>query len=173
MAVMGFTFKATLPDGLKKYQQLVAMDKTGGVDFHAKSQVALQFLNWSNQGSANDSTVPPIKTGNLRGSASVFVGKVLIQDTRGQYGKGTPVKTNNDPMSFITIIYNTSYAAKMHEDTWLPGGRNPSKKQMAENLANSAKFGDVGNKWLEKHMTADGKDLLEMYAMLLKKGTGA
>jgi hypothetical protein len=89
------------------------------------------------------------------------------------YKKGTPAKTHNAPMHIITIVYNTIYAAKMHEDTWLPGGRNPSAKKMASNLARSATFGDVGNKWLEKHMTADGKDLLEMYAMLLKKGTGA
>lgn len=157
---MGFTFKATLPDGLKRFQKLVAMDKTGGVDFHAKSQVALQFLNWCNRGSANDSTVPPIKTGNLRGSASVFVGPVLIQDTRGQYGTGTPAQSCSDAMNVITIVYNTIYAAKMHEDTWEPGDV-------------SQRSGDVGNKWLEKHMTADGKDLLEMYAMLLKKGTGA
>lgn len=160
MKSKGFSFVSTLPEGLKRYKELLALDKTGGVDFQAKTQVAKQLLNWSNQGSANDSVVPPIDTGNLRSSASVFVGSALVQNTRWEYCEGTPLLTHSDTNNVITIIYNTAYAARMHEDTWEPG---PGSQQS----------GDVGNKWLERHLKADGASLLEMYAALLKAGTGA
>ena len=164
MKSKGFSFVSTLPDGLKRYKDLLALDKTGGVDFQAKTQVAKQLLNWSNQGSANDSVVPPIDTGNLRGSASVFIGSVLVQNTRGEYGEGTPLLTHSDTNNVITIIYNTAYAAWLHEnpmgEVWQPGPK-------------SVLSGDVGDKWLERHLKADGASLLEMYASLLKAGTGA
>jgi len=155
----GFSFISTLPEGLKKYRELVDMNGQQGADFQARKQMALQLLNVCNQGSANDPTVPPILTGNLRGSASVFVGAILIQTTRGEYGIGAPATSYGGPYDEITIVYDTSYAAKMHEDTWNPGPR-------------SEQSGNVGNKWVEKHLAADGPDLLEMYALTLKRLTG-
>jgi len=155
-----FTFISTLPDGLRKYQKTVDMDGLHGADFKARSMMALQLLNFCNQGSANDPTVPPILTGNLRGSASVFVGAVLVQTTRGQYGIGEPATSCSDPGTDITIVYDASYAAKMHEDAWEPGPR-------------SEQSGNVGNKWVERHLAADGASLLEGYALALKNLTGA
>lgn len=158
---MSFVIKVnTLKLGLQRYQKLVDMNGLHGVDFQARKQVALQFLNWCNQGSANDPTVPPIDTGNLRGSASVFVGAVLIQTTRGEYGIGTPALSYNGAYNIITVVWDAAYAAKMHEDNWNPGEI-------------STQSGNVGNKWAERHMAADGPDLMAMYAALLKKGTGA
>ena len=157
---MSFQVIATLPDGLRRYQKLVDMNGLYGADFKAKSQAALQFLNWCNEGSPNEPTVPPIKTGNLRGSASVFVGAVLIMNTRQNYGVGTPVTNYDAPVNEMTLVYNTDYAARMHEDTWNPG-------------EGSLQSGNVGNKWVERHMSADGAALLEMYALTLKRLTGA
>ena len=152
---MAFKFTTTIPEGLKRYKAKLDLEGKGGVDFQARTQTAKQFLNWSNQGSGNDSTVPPIKTGNLRGSASVFVGDVMVQDTRGKIG--TPLRTYSGKKGNVSIIYNTAYAARMHEDSWEAGSV-------------SQQSGDVGNKWLEKHMKADGKDLMQMYANLIKQG---
>ena len=159
MAKGGFTFVSTLPEGLKRYQKIVDMNGQQGADFQARQQMALQFLNVCNHGSKNDPTVPPVMTGNLRGSASVFVGAVLIQTTRGEYGIGEPAAAYSGPNNEITVVYNAAYAAKMHEDTWNPGPR-------------SEQSGNVGNKWVEKHLQADGPDLLEMYALTLKRLTG-
>jgi len=155
----GFTFKNTLSAGLKKYKDLANMEGNEGADFRAKSQVALQFLNVCDNGSAKEPVVPPIKTGNLRGSASVFVGPIMVQTTRGRYGIGKPATSCPEKMNIITLVWNTAYAAKMHEDTWEPG---PVSEQS----------GDVGNKWCERHMIADGPDLLELYAIIFKKETG-
>jgi len=160
---LSFTIKVnTLTKGLQRYKDRIGAGTKNGVDFKAKSQIALQLLNYTNQGSANDPTVPPIKTGNLRGSGSVFIGSFLVQITRGEYGVGTPAtSTNTTNLDHITIVYNTSYAAKLHESfNWSPG-------------PGSEKSGDVGNKWLEKHLFADSKDLLAQYALILKRETGA
>lgn len=160
MSKGGFSFVSTLPEGLRRYQKLVDMEGLHGADFQARTQMALQLLNFCNQGSGKDPTVPPVLTGNLRGSGSVFVGAVLVQTTRGEYSEGTPATSSNEPGSTITVVYNTAYAARMHEDAWEPGPR-------------SAQSGNVGNKWVERHLAADGPDLLEGYARVLKNLTGA
>jgi hypothetical protein len=135
-------------------------------NFKALQAVGLQLLNFSLNGSSGESTVPPIKFGVLRGSGSVFVNGILVGDTKSNYSNGTPnneysTSTDND----VTVGYNTAYAAKLHETNWVPGGARPSKQA----TRNPAITGDVGNKWIEKHLKADGKVLLGLYADIFKK----
>lgn len=164
--------KDTLTPGLNAFFRKSGVGEKGlssSADFKARQALGIQLLNWTINGSSNESTVPPIQFGVLRGSGSVFVDGVLVGDTKSNYPNGTPngeytASGNGD----VTIGFNTAYAARLHETTWVPGGRIPSKQ--ASN--NAGLTGDVGNKFVEKHLKADGKALLGLYADIYKKEMG-
>jgi hypothetical protein len=154
----------TLAKGLTDLQK-----KEIRVNEKASTKMALQLLTFCNTGSPNDPTVPPIMTGYLRGSGSVFVNSKFISATP-QIAGGNPLKSftvaPNPYLTIISIIYNTEYAGRWHESSgWIPGGKNPSKA--AKNNPGITK--NVGNKWVTKHLIADGKDLLWLYRTLVKK----
>lgn len=150
-----FIVKNTLGDGLIKYKTKINMDASPGADFNAKKKVGMQLIMWIVQGSSKSGVVPPILTGNLRGSGSVFVGSELVFDTRGFVGVGTPCTSTSAKPSEVTVGFNTSYAAMMHENTWNPGPV-------------STQSGDVGNKFVQLHLQADAKACLQMYADSIK-----
>jgi hypothetical protein len=168
----GFSVKDNLTPGLKKYFDKVSMgqNKSGSADQLARTRMGLQLLNIVVNGSANESVVPPIMTGVLRGSGSVFTGSVFVGDTKANYPNGTPNASysEGDPND-ITVGLNTAYAARLHETQWTAGGKRPS----AQSLRNPGMLGNVGNKFIEKHLKADGKDLVKFYAGQLKKESGA
>lgn len=122
----------------------------------ALAQVAVQMLTWMNTGSPNEPLKPPIRFGTLRGSGSVFVGKKLIGIAPNEGGDPTPATSFQGPDWTITIVYNTSYAAKMHE--W-KGGWGPYTTQ----------DGSAGAKWIEKHIDADGPLAMAGLAEILKE----
>lgn len=158
---MSIKITNTLSKGLLSYFSKVAMNQQAGADFTARARTAMQILSWTNKGSSQESTVPPIKYGILRGSGSVFVGSKLVRTTAGDYQGGTPCTDYSSSDNNITIGYNTAYAARLHErDDWTPGKI-------------STQSGNVGNKWLEKHLAADGPAAMKMYAAELKELTGA
>ena len=105
-----------------------------------------QLLNWIANGSPKNSTVPPLLTGVLRGSGSLFVGSKFITATPDLYGNGDPNTSHAGKKDTITIGYQTDYAKRLHETSWTPGEK-------------SERSGDVGNKWIRKHLASD-KDLL-------------
>lgn len=153
-----FTILDTLTPGIKRYA--IAFNQ---VNIEAMGKVALQLLNFIVNGSPLESRIPPILTGTLRGSGSAFVGNKLIGTTidnitfRKKTSEGTPNRAHSDRRDIITVGFNTIYAARMHEETWNPGrisARDPA----------------VGNKFVEKHLMADGKLLMKMYARLLDVG---
>lgn len=125
------------------------------------------MLDWMNEGSPRESRTPPVKYGNLIESSSVFVGSRLAGvggNARGALN--TPGKLQPDPLKtykgkaqVITVIYNSSYAAKMHE--WR-GGWGPNT--LARN--------DAGNKWVEKHLIADKEAVMKLIGKTLKKEIG-
>lgn len=154
-----FTVENTLTAGLKKFKRKLALEKTGGVDFGIKRDIGLQLINWIVNGSAKSDRTPPVKHGILRGSGSVFVGGHFVGDTRAGYPEGTPNTSYSGPMDLITIGFNTSYAVYMHEKNWNPGPV-------------SSQSGDTGNKFVEMHLKADGKDLLGLYARFFKSRMG-
>jgi hypothetical protein len=158
-------FENTMTDRLIKYKKRLNLNGKPGVDYNAKVKMGLQLLNWSVNGSSNSSKVPPIMTGQLRGSGTVFVGKDNIGDMRHKYREGTPAKTYDNKPNTITIGFNTIYAARLHEEVWVPGGKIPSKA--AKN--NPGITADVGNKWVEDHLKADSKSLTKMYALITKR----
>lgn len=153
----------TLPlnEGLKNLKKRFAEE-----DKKAKIAVALQLLNWVINGSPREEVKPPIREGILRGSGSVFVGGDLIHTTAELYPEGTPAKSLSEKSDdVITVGFNTAYAARMHETTWTPGGEPPS----GPSVKNPAMLRGVGNKFIEKHLIADGAALLELYSTLIKK----
>jgi hypothetical protein len=160
-----FTIKAdTLTPGIAKYLKKAGVGKhdSDTAYFKAQQVVGLQLLNFTLNGSSNESVVPPIKWGVLRGSGSVFVEGVLVGDTKANYPDGTPNIAYDG--EGVVIGFNTSYAARLHETKWVPGGVIPSKQ--ATN--NPGLIADVGNKFVEKHLKADGKVLLDLFADTFK-----
>ena len=164
-----FTIKSdTLTPGLKaffKQAGVGAKADRSTADFRARQKVGLQLLNFCAQGSSKEPVVPPIETGVLRASASVFVDDVLIGDTKALYPDGTPSASYESKDGGITVGYNTAYAARMHETTWTPGGARPNRQA----VKNPSRLANVGNKWVERHLKADGETLLGMYADLFRR----
>ena len=158
-------FKNTLNDGMKRYFTKVGIGKISiGAHKKAMAKTGIQLLNWILNGSARESVVPPIKDTVLRGSGSVFVGSEVIHTSRGLYSKGNPNTSHTDNKDTITVGFDTAYAATQHErlkpaGTWKPGPR-------------SQQAGNVGGKFVERHIIADGNDLIALYATFLKKESG-
>lgn len=129
----------------------------------ALEKTALQWLTWCNNGSPTEPATPPIRWGVLRGSSSVFVADkmVSVYDEPVKMGANEvpdPARSYNGEKGVITIVYNTVYAFKMHEErgkTW-------------HNLGvYSAQAANATDKWLEKHIANDGKPLFDMLARLI------
>lgn len=155
----------TLTPGLKKYFAKAFNATRSSADFHARQIVGLQLLNFALNGSSGDPTVPPIRWGVLRGSGSVFVDGTLVGDTKSSYPDGTPNAQYSAEAGDVTIGFNTAYAARLHETNWVPGGKVPSKQVQR----NPGILGNVGNKWVERHLKADKDVLVALYASTFKR----
>lgn len=151
MATQFVIKKNTLSPGLKNLIK-VSTD----VRNRALTKAGLQGLNWMVNGSPKLSLVPPVLTGALRGSGSVFVGNKFITATPDKSGEGTPATSHNAKPNVITWGFNTAYAARIHESNWNPG-------------AVSQTAGNVGNKWIRKHLKADKELLFEFIAKEYRK----
>jgi hypothetical protein len=81
---------------------------------------------------------------------------------------GTPTQSHNAGKDRVAVGYNTAYAARLHETKWTPGGKRPSKQA----TGNPDITGDVGNKWVEKHLIADKEAAMQVYATEFKKAAG-
>ena len=97
----------------------------------------------------------------LRGSSSAFVGNelVFIYVPHQVAGETTPARSHSASALMITWVWNTDYAAKMHE--WKGGWGEATERDT-----------DAGNKWAEKHLLADRKDLIEVIGRSFKKESG-
>lgn len=123
--------------------------------------LGLQLLNNTINGSPAEPVVPPILYGYLRGSGSVFLGSELLSksDKFGYTEKKSNVFPNeiyNGKENEVTVGFNAPYAARLHETNWISGKI-------------SQQSGDVGNKFLEKHLKKDGKELFNLYVDIYKK----
>ncbi len=121
----------------------------------ALERPALQMLTWMNTGSPRESATPPIRTGVLRGSGSAFVGGKLVGSTPAKAG-GTPARSSEARDLDVHWVFNTEYAAKMHE--W-DGGWGKFTQQSI----------DGGNKWMEKHVIADRDAFTKLVARDFQK----
>ena len=120
----------------------------------ASKRGAIQFLTWANTGTGVSSKKPPIRWGVLRGSSSTFVGNELVKTfdiviKPGGTERPTPATQHQAAPTTITWVWNTDYAAKMHEWT---GGWGKFTLQ----------DGNSGDKWLEEHLRTDKKALLDV-----------
>lgn len=117
----------------------------------AMERGAIEFLNWANNGSQQETRKPPIRWGVLRGSASAFVGNKLVHIFKQSHTEGepTPLTSFSESPTTATWVWNTPYAHRMHEHTGEWG-----KFTEADD--------DAGNKWLEKHLIADKEALMKM-----------
>jgi len=154
-----------LMKGELKIVNTINLEKVWMADKKARDKglmaLGLQLLNNTLNGSPNEPVVPPIMQGYLRGSGSVFLGKKLLStSTEFGYsetsGKAKPNEIYNGKKNEVTIGFNAPYATKMHETDWEPGKI-------------SQQSGDVGNKFLEKHLKKDGKELFQLYTDIYKK----
>ena len=151
----------TLAKGLNQYFKIMGISNSPATGANLQGQIAvgLTLLNWTVNGSPNEPVVPPIKDGILRGSGSVFVDSRFYGSTGGEYPGGNPNKSYSGKANILTIGFNTAYAARMHETNWNPG-------------ATSQKSENVGNKFVQRHIQADGKMLMQVYAAKVKKVSG-
>jgi hypothetical protein len=142
---------SNIDDGIKKFKR-VSKDQ----DYKGKVQVGLALLNGVLNGTPKESTVPPIDTGHLRGSGSVFVGNNLVGEAPKFRGQGQPNRSHRADKDVVTVGFNANYAIYTHERDFVPGEV-------------SQQSGNVGNKWMEKHLIKDRKDLIALYAKLMKE----
>lgn len=160
--------KNTLTDRTKKF--FTVTNPGGEIDIKAKTIMGLQLLNNIINGSPRNSLVPPIMTGRLRASGSVFVGSEFSGDTSNQpvqEGVATPNKSYSDKKEIVTVGFNTEYAARWHEQDFTPGGKIPSKIAQS----NPAALANVGKKYIEKHLQSDGPELTKLYATIVRRET--
>lgn len=162
MSVKVKIVKNNITEKTKKYLKGIGMETTSGADFKAKKAVSIQALKWVVEGSPNVSRIPPVDTGALWASGTGFVGSVLTATLSlpvSTPGVATPNKSYNGKMNKITIGFNTPYAARWHEVDFNPG-------EISDNA------GDVGTKYLEKHIQGDAIAYTKLYAEKLKKESG-
>lgn len=139
----GSSIKLTMD--LKPLKRLAK--KSPAIFSKAMAKGGIQFLAWANNGSPLEPSKPPIRWGVLRGSASAFVGSKMV--TMIQENGGTPLTSYSETPTTISWIWNTNYAARMHEHTGNWGDA-------------TANDPGAGNKWLEKHLNADKEALMKM-----------
>lgn len=120
----------SLSDNLKKLQR-----KSPDAFHQAMKVGGLQFLEWSSNGSVNDSSRPPIREGFLRGSGSAFVGSELVGITDGD-NRDANRSYNSQDKNQLTVGYNSVYARKMHEDPDYEVQKDGDKKWLENHIMN-------------------------------------
>jgi hypothetical protein len=127
-------------------------------DKKARIKTGLQLMNNAINGSPAESVVIPILEGTLRGSGSVFLGSTVVGFSPKVRGKGDPADQHREKEGVVTVGFNTAYARRLHEYPFKPG---PVSQQS----------GDVGHKYLTKHLIADKKELMMLYSDFIRKNT--
>lgn len=160
-----FEIHDTLSKGVHEFRvKTGSVTQKGSLIHDSWAAVGLSLLNFSANGSPNNSAVPPIWKGILRGSGSVFIGSTLLQTLPLYNGKGTPNTSHSEKEGVITIGYNTAYAARIHENLTPAGNYNLGQR--------SKDSGDVKGGWLRSHLQSDGDLIMRLFANLVKKGIG-
>jgi hypothetical protein len=149
-----FNFTRSEMTGLKMLQ------KKSPVAFRKAQEVAaLQMLTWMNDGSPVCPAKPPIDWGTLRGSSSAFLGNELVGVARNAGVDATPALSWSAAKDTTSWVWNTDYAARMHEHE---GNWGPK----------TAADPGAGNKWVEKHLAADKEIYLKLVCSVFKKEAG-
>jgi len=123
----------------------------------SQSKAAIQMLDWMSSGSMSAPEAPPIRTGILASSGSVFYKNKLLgvsPDISG--GQGTPNRQYNSKN--ITWGFNTDYAKRMHEDKLNPG---PYSQRNANR--------HPGNQWMTEHLQKDKDNYAALIAKFMEK----
>lgn len=151
----------TLTPGLKRYFKVAGIGrKSTGVHLKALTKTGLTAINFIVNGSPSEPVVPPILHGILRASGSVFVGSKFVGGNNLAPSPGSrSARSHSEKDGIITVGFNTAYATYLHETDWNPG---PVSEQS----------GDVGNKFVEKHLSADKEVYMKTYSIEFKQGTG-
>ena len=124
---------------------------------NAQEKAAIQMLDWMASGSMGTQAAPPIRTGVLASSGSVFYkNKNLGVSPDISSGQGTPNKAFSSKN--ITWGFNTEYATRLHEEKLNPGPfskANPNRSP--------------GNQWLMKHLKKDANNYTKLIAKFIEK----
>lgn len=124
----------------------------------SQAKGGLQMLDWMASGSPKNNTMPPLKTGFLSGSGSVFLGGKLLDVTESSgTERGKPNKSYQAKDNVLTFGFNTEYAAEVHEV-------KKAKGQFSGQSGNR----QSGNQWVTSHLKSDGKLLSKLIAELIK-----
>ena len=124
----------------------------------SQKKAAIQMLDWMSSGSTGSAKAPPIRTGVLASSGSVFYkNKLLKVSPDVSSGLGTPNKEFN--AKNISWGFDTDYATRMHEDKNLNPGpvsqTNPNRHP--------------GNQWVLEHLKKDKDNYTKLIALFMQK----
>ena len=148
-----------------KFRNTIDVSKLYAVSKNAflmgQKKASIQMLDWMSTGTGVSQAAPPIRTGILESSGSVFYKNKLLKitpDVRIDKTKGEPTPLKNYNSKNITWGFNTDYATRMHEDKDLNPGlysiRNANRHP--------------GNQWMLEHLKKDENN----YSALIAKFAG-
>lgn len=127
----------------------------------AQRTAANAMLDWMANGSMNSPKKPPIRTGVLASSGSVFYKSKYLgstKDVRTSDAKEPAFPNKHHTGEGVTWGFNTDYATAMHEDKNLsPGPFSIRDSNM-----------HPGNQWLMEHLQKDKNSYTELVAKFIK-----
>jgi hypothetical protein len=147
----GFKFKNTI--------DVSKLAKDSPKNFYlAQFKAAMAMLDWMSSGSQTSPKKPPIRTGVLASSGSVFYKNRLLGTSPNVATSGAPTPNKSHTGKNITWGFNTDYAKRMHEDKSLnPGPFSKRDPNMAP-----------GNQWVTEHLQKDKDNYTKLIAEFIK-----
>lgn len=127
----------------------------------AQEKAAIQMLDWMTSGSMGSPKKPPIRTGVLASSGSVFYKNKLLGITPNVAKEGSPTPNTSYNTKNIAWGFNTAYASRMHEDKDL----NPGPYSIRDPNMNP------GNQWMTEHLQKDKDNYTKLIAEFIKAKT--
>jgi len=124
----------------------------------AQEKAAIQMLDWMSSGSMGSPSKPPIRTGVLASSGSVFYKNKFLKASPNVARGETPTPNKSYNGKNVTWGFNTNYAAKLHEDKSL----NPGPFSIRD--ANM----HPGNQWVTEHLQKDKDNYTKLIAKFIK-----
>lgn len=124
----------------------------------SQAKAAIQMLDWMSSGSPGSPSKPPIRTGVLASSGSVFYNNRYLGASPSVSKGGAPTPNKSYSGKGITWGFNTSYATRMHEDKGLRPGPFSSADPERH----------PGNQWLTAHLKGDKNNYTKLIAEFMK-----
>jgi hypothetical protein len=124
----------------------------------AQEKAAIAMLTWMSSGSMGSPLKPPIRSGVLASSGSVFYKNKFLKTSKNISRGGVPTPNLSHTGKGVTWGFNTAYATRMHEDKDL----NPGPFSLADPNMHP------GNQWMTAHLQKDKNNYTKLIAEFLK-----